>query len=121
MTTANEWRANGYPPIEELMPHRGPVVLLDRVLRHEKDETDSLIVVSSQRWLTRPDGTVANWLTVEYMAQGLAAHEGLIALEQERHVIGLGMGLAHTVLHVSRHLRIVFHAHPHPVRRHNER
>lgn len=73
-----------FPPIKALMPHRGPVLLLDRVLSHDHHETTSLIRVDAQRFLTRDDGSVASWVSVEYMAQGVAAHEGLLAYYEGR-------------------------------------
>ena len=68
-----------YPTIEELIPHRGPVVLLARIVGHDGESTDAEVSIAGQRWLTREDGSVASWLAVEYMAQCVAAHEGLLA------------------------------------------
>ncbi len=74
----------GFPAIEELMPHRGTVVLLDEILRHDSESTDVRISISKQRWLKRADGSVAGSLAIEYMAQCVAAHEGLLALDEGR-------------------------------------
>jgi predicted hotdog family 3-hydroxylacyl-ACP dehydratase len=76
--------SESFPEIEALMPHRGVVVLLDRVLRHAADETEARVSIGKQRWLKREDGSVASWLAVEYMAQCVAAHEGLLALAEGR-------------------------------------
>ena len=84
MSQAEAAGAGEFPAIEELIPHRGPVVLLDRILRHDSTSTDAQVSVADQRWLKRDDGSVASWLAVEYMAQCVAAHEGLIALEEGR-------------------------------------
>lgn len=73
-----------FPAIEELMPHRGPALLLDRVLSHDHERTEAAVMVETQQWLKRDDGTVAGWLAVEYMAQCLAAHEGILALDEGR-------------------------------------
>ncbi len=66
------------------MPHRGPVLLLDCVLSHDSQRTDARVCIDSQRWLKRDDGSVAGWIAVEYMAQCVAAHEGLLALDEGR-------------------------------------
>jgi predicted hotdog family 3-hydroxylacyl-ACP dehydratase len=67
------------PPIRELIPHRGESILIDRVIEHDGDSTTTGVVVGSQRWLRQRDGSVASWLAIEYMAQCIAAHEGLLA------------------------------------------
>ena len=67
------------PPIEELIPHCGGSVLLDRVLAHDGDSTTARVVVGSRGWLRQRDGSVASWLAIEYMAQCIAAHEGMLA------------------------------------------
>ena len=74
----------GFPAIEELMPHRGTVVLLGEILRHDSASTDVRVSISQQKWLKRADGSVAGSLAIEYMAQCVAAHEGLLALDEGR-------------------------------------
>lgn len=66
------------------MPHRGLILLLDFVLSHDSQRTDVSVCIDSQRWLKRDDGSVAGWLAVEYMAQCVAAHESLLALDEGR-------------------------------------
>jgi predicted hotdog family 3-hydroxylacyl-ACP dehydratase len=67
------------PPIEELIPHSGGSILLDRVIAHDPESTTAKVTVGSRRWLRQPDGSVASWLAIEYMAQCVAAHEGMLA------------------------------------------
>lgn len=62
-----------------LIPHRGESILLDQVIEHDGASTTVGIVVGSQPWLRCEDGSVAPWLGIEYMAQGVAAHEGILA------------------------------------------
>lgn len=61
-----------------LIPHRGESVLIDRVLDHDGKSTTTRVVVGSQPWLVRREGGIAPWLVVEYMAQSVATHEGLL-------------------------------------------
>lgn len=65
--------------LSSLIPHRGESILLDRVVGHDGKSTTVSIIVGSQSWLLREDGTVAPWLGIEYMAQSVAAHEGILA------------------------------------------
>ena len=67
-----------YPPIVELVPHRPPMLLLDRVLAYDGE------VVTCETVL-RPDspfaeqGHVPAIVGIEYMAQAIAAGAGLRA------------------------------------------
>ena len=72
------------PPIEELIPHRGDSILLDRVIAHDGKSTTARVIVGSQGWLRQRDGSVASWLAVEYMAQCIAAHESMLARAEGR-------------------------------------
>ncbi len=67
-----------FPAVEEIVPHAGSMVLLSRVLRHREDETVCTVEIDQQTLLRDPDGSVAAWIGLEYMAQCIAAHGGLI-------------------------------------------
>jgi predicted hotdog family 3-hydroxylacyl-ACP dehydratase len=47
------------PPIDELIPHAGESILLDRVVAHSPERTTARVIVGNKRWLTQPDGSVA--------------------------------------------------------------
>ena len=79
MNPKAEQERDGFPSIESLLPHRGPASLLDRVLGHSEVETACLIRLDTQTFLTHVDGSVGSWVALEYMAQAVAAHEGLLA------------------------------------------
>ena len=70
---------NDLPPMRELLPHQGKVLLLDRVLEHDPESTTTRVSIERQTWLKREDGSVASWVALEYMAQCIAAHEGIRA------------------------------------------
>ena len=72
------------PPVSELVPHAGGVILLDRVLEHDGESTTARVTVAKQTWLKRADGSVASWVALEYMAQCIAAHEGIRARVEGR-------------------------------------
>jgi len=71
--------ATDLPPMSELIPHRGEVLLLDRVLEHDVESTTTRVAIERQTWLKRGDGSVSSWVALEYMAQCIAAHEGIRA------------------------------------------
>ena len=72
------------PPVTEVLPHRPPVLLLDRVLSHDTEETVARVTIAADQWLRRADGSAPPWLALEYMAQCVAAHEGLLARDEGR-------------------------------------
>lgn len=72
------------PELERVVPHRGAALLLDSVLEHDAARTVARVDVAKQRWLQRADGSVAPWLVIEYMAQCVAAHAGLLAYAEHR-------------------------------------
>jgi len=66
--------------IDELIPHSGCMVLLDRIVAHDHQSLTAELVV-------RDDGlfgdheTVPAWVGIEYMAQTIAAYVGVRARE----------------------------------------
>jgi len=68
-----------FPPIADLIPHSGPMCLLDRVLEHSPERTVCRVDPSGSAILARPDGSVPVWVAIEYMAQCVAVHGGLAA------------------------------------------
>ena len=68
-----------FPAIEELLPHEGPMVLLSRVLSHHGDRTVCAVDLDEGGMLQDESGAVAAWVGIEYMAQCVGAHAGLVA------------------------------------------
>lgn len=65
-------------PIESLVPHRGRMLLIDRVCMHEGDRIVCELQVRDDPLFCR-NGSVGSWLAIEYMAQTVAALVGLKA------------------------------------------
>ncbi len=62
------------PPIEELLPHRGTMLLLDRVTEFAGG---CLVAEYSPRpgaWYADASGNMSGWIGIELMAQAVAAH-----------------------------------------------
>lgn len=61
--------------IEEVVPHRQDMCLLDRILRWDQDSIEAELVVP-EAGLFIEDGAVPAWVGIEYMAQAIAAWAG---------------------------------------------
>ena len=72
------------PAVSDLVFYRGEMVLLDRLLEHDGKSTAARVAAGGRRWLRRADGSVPPWLVLEYMAQCIAVHEGLLARTEGR-------------------------------------
>jgi predicted hotdog family 3-hydroxylacyl-ACP dehydratase len=68
-----------FEPVAELIPHSGPMCLLDRVVEHSPETTICAVDPGASSVLARPDGSVPAWVALEYMAQCVAVHGGLAA------------------------------------------
>jgi len=71
-----------FPEIAALVPQTGPMCLLDRVLEHAPSHTVCAVDPGRSGLLAAADGSVPAWVGLEYMAQCIAAHGGLIARRQ---------------------------------------
>ncbi|HEY0490518.1 MAG TPA: hotdog family protein [Telluria sp.] len=69
------------PGIRDLVPHSGPMVLLDRVLAAD-DETLCAEVTIRPGSVFCDGSGVGSWVGMEYMAQAVAAHAGYLALQR---------------------------------------
>ena len=65
-----------YPAIEELVRHRAPMLLLDRV-EDDGDRTTTCGLTIREDSSFVENGAVPSYLALEYMAQAVAAHAGL--------------------------------------------
>lgn len=67
------------PPIEEILPHRGTMLLLDAVRSWDAESATVTASVKADAWYSEADGTMPSWIGIELMAQAIAAHVGLSA------------------------------------------
>jgi predicted hotdog family 3-hydroxylacyl-ACP dehydratase len=66
-----------FPPIEELLPHRGAMLLLDSVLSADERCIVAEASVREAAWYLDERGGMPAWIGIELMAQAIAAHAGL--------------------------------------------
>jgi predicted hotdog family 3-hydroxylacyl-ACP dehydratase len=68
---------NGFPPIDALLPHRGTMQLLTRVLAYGEETLSAEARVDATAWYADADGAMPAWIGIELMAQAIAAHVAL--------------------------------------------
>ena len=67
-------------PIEALLPHARPMILIDRVLDFDAKFIEAELTVRPEMPFFEPDKGVAAHVSLEWMAQACAAYVGLEAL-----------------------------------------
>lgn len=96
MTTPN------FPPALELLPHDGQMMLIDSVISHTSRRTECLIDVDKSTIFQDADGSVPSFVALEYMAQSIAAHGGLVDKAADRPTRpGLLLGSRNLRIHVA--------------------
>lgn len=64
--------------LRQFVPHREPMILIDRITLLKEDYLESEVTIREDSMFLR-DGAVPAWVGVEYMAQTCAAFQGLEA------------------------------------------
>jgi predicted hotdog family 3-hydroxylacyl-ACP dehydratase len=83
------------PDIRDLLPHSGPMVLLDRVISADAESLCAEVRIRHNS-MFYIDGGVGAWVGLEYMAQAIAAYAGYHAtLRGEPVKIGFLLGTRH--------------------------
>jgi len=66
------------PRPDQILPHAGAMVLLSRVLAHESGHTVCEARAGAHALVRDASGCEPAWMGLEYMAQYVAAHAGLV-------------------------------------------
>lgn len=82
---------NNLPPIEDLLPHRGTMLLLDHIVAFDNESTTTEYTPHNDAWYADAKGNMPAWIGIELMAQTVAAHVGLLKHRE-------GASLKHGVL-----------------------
>ncbi|WP_307732400.1 hypothetical protein [Massilia sp. MB5] len=69
------------PAFRSLVPHAGPMALLDRVLEADEESLCAEVAIRADS-LFYAEGGVGSWVGIEYMAQAVAAHAGYLARQR---------------------------------------
>jgi predicted hotdog family 3-hydroxylacyl-ACP dehydratase len=75
--------SSSVPPIEEVLPHRGIMLLVERVVAWDAEHAAVAASARRDAWYAE-DGAMPSWIGIELMAQAIAAHVGLIARSKGR-------------------------------------
>ena len=95
-----------FPPVADVLPHSGDMVLLSKILSHDADETVCMAEVDRQALFRDAAGEVGAWLGLEFMAQCIGAHAGLAARGRgEDPTLGFLLGSRRVHFHCARYLR----------------
>ena len=71
---------NPFPPIEELLPHRGNMLLLEQMLVADDDSAICCAApTTAAPGMRKADGSMPAWIGIELMAQTIAAHAAFVA------------------------------------------
>jgi predicted hotdog family 3-hydroxylacyl-ACP dehydratase len=85
----------GLPDIRSLVPHAGPMLLLDRVVSADEETLCAEIHIRSDSLFCAAGG-VGAWVGLEYMAQAISAYAGYVAwLRGEPVKVGFLLGTRH--------------------------
>lgn len=66
-----------YPPIEELLPHRGIMLWLKGVTAADEAAIEAHAAVPAEAWYLDANRGMPAWIGIELMAQAIAAHASL--------------------------------------------
>jgi predicted hotdog family 3-hydroxylacyl-ACP dehydratase len=72
--------AERFEPIEAILPHRGTMLLVERVSACSDDTLTAHATVHADAWYANADGAMPAWIGIELMAQAIAAHVSLLAM-----------------------------------------
>lgn len=64
--------------VEDLLPHSGKMVLLDRIINYDDNALTAELIVRGDG-LLGTEHTVPAWAGIEYMAQSIGAYAGIMA------------------------------------------
>lgn len=64
------------PAIVDLLPHRGEMLLLDRLMSVDEQGVTVLAHAGGQSWYADLSNTMPAWIGIELMAQAIAVHVG---------------------------------------------
>lgn len=69
---------NQLPGLEVILPHRGNMLLIDRLIDFNNESMVAEYLPKSDAWYTDSEGNMPAWIGIELMAQAVAAHVGVL-------------------------------------------
>ena len=81
------------PPVADLLPHSGQMVLLDQLLSYQKDRAITEVTLTEDTLFLR-NGRIRGIVTLEYMAQTVGSFVGMVDRHFGRNIeIGFLIGI----------------------------
>jgi len=68
---------NQLPVIEDILPHRGNMLFINRLIDFTSESTVAVYAPESKAWYANHEGNMPAWIGIELMAQTVAAHVGI--------------------------------------------
>ncbi len=89
-------------PIEEIVPHREPMILIDQLVAHDVDTLLTQVNISEQSpYFDSVINGVPNYVCIEYMAQSIAALAGVEAKSRGDEIrVGFLLGSRKLKMHI---------------------
>ena len=89
-------------PMEEVLPHRSPMILIDKMLAYQADSLTTQVDITPQSpYFDDGLAGVPNYVCIEYMAQSIAALAGVEAkLRQDKIRVGFLLGSRKLTMHI---------------------
>lgn len=78
--------------LEKILPHRTPMILVDKVVSHSPEKLVAKVTIRESS-MGFKNGAVPGWFGVEYMAQAIAAYNGLLGQKGGKPEIGFLVGV----------------------------
>lgn len=84
--------------MDELIAHEAPMILIDQVLGFNETQVKCQVVITEETpFMT--NNVVPSYVSIEYMAQSIACHSGILALNSGRKIdIGFLLGTRRLIL-----------------------
>ena len=87
--------------LDDVLPQKPPMVLLDAIVAHEPDSTTCSVRIDPASYFAAADGSLPSWVALEFMAQCAAAHSGICELNKGNPIrLGFLLGSRRLALHV---------------------
>lgn len=91
--------------IADFIPHRAPMILIDKIIRHQQDALETEVQITPQSaYFDEQRQAVPNYVGIEYMAQSIAALAGVEAkLRRDKIRVGFLLGSRKLALHTAQY------------------
>lgn len=91
--------------IADFIPHRAPMILLDKVIGYRRDNLETEVTITTQSpYFDDKHQAVPNYVGIEYMAQSIAALAGVEAkLRNDKIRVGFLLGSRKLALHAKQY------------------